>query len=565
MQDAQTARWIRDLAARASGNLANQVPWRRLIEAGPAAWDAIQPNGKRVLIATVTGGHAAIRAVEGTLAAALTLRGAEVHALLCDEVLPACLECQQNAFPEAVTFATMGPQNNLCVACYSPALRAYTDLDVTVHTLGRLLSSEARERATAEMRAVPLDQVPGFRRRDVAIGEHAMAGALRFFARGGLLDDPVHKAVLRRFLLAALLTQDAIDRLLDQTDFDAVVFNHGIYVPHGILGEVIRRRGGRVVNWAVAYRKQSFIFSHGDTYHHTLISEPVETWTGMRWSEAHEKAIVDYLKSRWTGSGDWVWFFEKPVHDLGAITASLGLDLDRPTIGLLTNVFWDAQLHYPRNVFDDMLQWILETIAWFAERPDLQLLIRVHPAEIRGTLPSRQPIVEEIAKVWPKLPANVVVVPPEADVSTYPLMLACNAALIYGTKMGTELTSMGIPVIVAGEAWIRGKGVTHDARDRAHYFELLGRLPFPGRLDAETVARARRYAYHFFFRRMIPWTFMEDRSGRWPPFMPKLDTIADLAPGRDAGLDLVCDGILDGTPFVHPAENLMLDEQGGCP
>ncbi len=48
--------------------------------------------------------------------------------------------------------------------------------------------------------------------------------------------------------------------------------------------------------------------------------------------------------------------------------------------------------------------------------------------------------------------------------STYALMSLCNSAIIYGTKMGVELTSVGLPVIVAGEAWIRNKGLTHDAR-----------------------------------------------------------------------------------------------------
>ena len=55
----------------------------------------------------------------------------------------------------------------------------------------------------------------------------------------------------------------------------SVTFNHGIYVPQGIVGAVVRRHGVRVVNWIVAYRKNSFIFSHGDTYHHTLMNEPV--------------------------------------------------------------------------------------------------------------------------------------------------------------------------------------------------------------------------------------------------------------------------------------------------
>ena len=97
----------------------------------------------------------------------------------------------------------------------------------------------------------------------------------------------------------------------------------------------------------------------------------------------------------------------------------------------------------------------------------------MHPAEISGFPPSRQPILGELRKRLPTLAPNIIVVPPESDMSTYALMSLCNAAIIYGTKMGVELTSVGLPVIVAGEAWIRNKGLTHDASTPAEYFRIL--------------------------------------------------------------------------------------------
>ena len=68
--------------------------------------------------------------------------------------------------------------------------------------------------------------------------------------------------------------------------------------------------------------------------------------------------------------------------------------------------------------------------------------------------------------------------------------------LIYGTKTGVEL-SLGIPVVVAGEAWVRGKGVTLNASSPREYFRILDRLPLGRQLDEDTVRRARMYAYHF--------------------------------------------------------------------
>src|SRR6185503_197433 len=103
-------------------------------------------------------------------------------------------------------------------------------------------------------------------------------------------------------------------------------------------------------------------------------------------------------------------------------------------------------------------------------------------AEISGFPVSRQPILSEVARCLPTLPKNVIIVPPESRQSTYALMSLCNAAIIYGTKMGVELSSVGLPVVVAGEAWIRNKGLTHDATTPEEYFRILERLPFPERL-----------------------------------------------------------------------------------
>jgi hypothetical protein len=177
----------------------------------------------------------------------------------------------------------------------------------------------------------------------------------------------------------------------------------------------------------------------------------------------------------------------------------------------------------------------------------------VHPAELTGTLPSRQPVIAEIEKAFPCLPRNVFLVRPESRISTYVAMSRCDSVIIYGTKTGVELAASGIPVIVAGEAWIRGKGVTFDAESEAAYFQLLDALPFSTALDPERRDRALRYAYHFFFRRMIPLGCVKEKNG-WPPFEVSVDDINELKPGRYRGLDVICDGILAGSPFVLRSE-----------
>ena len=145
--------------------------------------------------------------------------------------------------------------------------------------------------------------------------------------------------------------------------------------------------------------------------------------------------------------------------------------------------------------------------------------------------------------------------------STYALMSLCNSAIIYGTKMGVELTSIGLPVVVAGEAWIRNKGLTHDASTPEEYFRTLEGLPFSERLGPAQLARARRYAYHFFFNRMIPLPFIDPKAG-YPIYRLKLDRFQQLLPGASSGLDTICDGILRRRPFLHASESALAELAG---
>jgi len=526
--------------------------WRAALNADRPLWDSARKaarGGPRVLMATAIGSYAHAVTLESALAAALTFRGAEVHVLLCDGAMTACAECEASLYPNLNRFVQHGPSRDLCNDCRWPAERVYEQLGLTVHRLGDRLTPADRAEARRIATLLPFERIRCFTRDGMALGEHAYAGALRFFATGTLEDEPQAETIARRYLESALLTAFATRRLLQEVPFSSAVFTHGIYVPWGVVGEVARQAGVRVSNWNVAYRKRRFIFSHDDTYHHTLLSEPREHWEHLELSPVQERELMQYLASRREGMFDWIVFHRPSKQDPQEIAARIGLDPRRPAIGLLTNVSWDAQLHYPANAFPDMLEWLVQTCEYFATRPDLQLLIRVHPAEISGFPPSRQPILAELQKRIPNLAPNIIVVPPESGLSTYALMSLCNSAIIYGTKMGVELTSVGLPVIVAGEAWIRNKGITLDASTPDEYFQLLSRLPFADRLDASQLARARRYAYHFFFNRMIPLPFIEPKAG-YPIYRLKLERLQQLLPGASQGLDTICDGILAQTPFV---------------
>ena len=237
----------------------------------------------------------------------------------------------------------------------------------------------------------------------------------------------------------------------------------------------------------MAYRKRRFIFSHDDTYHHTLMTEPREHWEQLVLSAAQERELMQYLASRREGLFDWIVFNRPARQDPQEHRRQVGIDPSKPVIGLLTNVVVGraAALSGER----------LSEHAGMAGADMRVLRHAARPAAADPGAPGRDQRLPALAPAdarraaqrIPRLAPNIFVVPPESGMSTYALMSLCNAAIIYGTKMGVELTSVGVPMIVAGEAWIRNKGLTHDVSSPEEYIRILDRLPFakrPGRRNS---------------------------------------------------------------------------------
>jgi hypothetical protein len=473
--------------------------------------------------------------------------------VLCDGALPACEACAYVSLPVR-DFVVSGPQTQLCSGCTRVGRRATAGVPFERLPYSAFAPPETALEGASFVSSLSLDDCFTFELDDLRLGEQTRASVLRFFGKADLSDEDAETVlgVARRYAQAAITAARASEAMLRGIRPDVVVAHHGVYVPQGVLGEVCRRDAVRLVNWGTSYRDRTFIFSHGNTYHFTMLDEP-DTWSEVPLTSEQEQRLLSFLLERRRGRGDWAWVTPEAAlrvteQEHEAITTALGLDPALPTIGLLTNVLWDAQLYYAGHAFSDMLDWLSFTIEQFRDRSDVQLLIRVHPHEIKHG--NRQPVAPEIARRHRSLPSNVHVVDYDSPLNTYTLMDMCSAVLMYGTKTGVELAPFGTPVVVCGDAWIRGKGITLDVTDRDQYREVLAEITSLRRLDDATVERARRYAYHYFFRRMIPITSFA--AGALRPTVG-ISSPEELRPGRDPGLDRVLEGILEGAPFTYDA------------
>jgi hypothetical protein len=326
---------------------------------------------------------------------------------------------------------------------------------------------------------------------------------------------------------------------------------HGIYLTHGVLSDLARLKGIRVVVHEWSDRKNTFIWSHGQTTHRELLEEPNKTWEGLELNSEQDRLLDGYIDSKRYSGMDWLSHYPNPQEDWAAITRETGLSPQDNIVALFTNTMWDAQIHYKASAFPSMLDWILFTIDYALKRPDLKFVIREHPGEARIWGRPGQRIFQEVEKLISNMPPNVIWILAESNVSSYSLAAVAKASVVYGTKLGLELAVRGFPILIVGNAFVRGKGITYDVASPLEYERLLDQVPDLPCFQPDQIARARRYGYHYYFRRVsaIPLLTMENPAkGTKAKLLFK--NIEELNRGNNKVLDQICDGILNMQPFV---------------
>jgi hypothetical protein len=290
---------------------------------------------------------------------------------------------------------------------------------------------------------------------------------------------------------------------------DVVIIPNGTIQELGVVYRVARYLGIRTVTYEFGDQRQRIWLAQN--------SEVMRQETDGLWAAREGRALTpDQLErmrslfmARQRGA---LWEnFARPWQDTPAeggekARAALGLD-SRPVVLLATNVLGDS-LTLGRQVFSQsMAEWISRTVQYFSGRPDVQLIVRVHPGEV---LTHGQSMADVVKQVLPRLPEHIRLIGPKDKVNTYDIVEVADLGLVYTTTVGMEMSMFGTPVIVSGSTHYRGRGFTYDPDSWVTYFKLLGQIlakPSAFRLTRAQVESAWEYAYRFFFEypRPFPW------------------------------------------------------------
>ncbi|MCZ7548367.1 MAG: hypothetical protein M5U11_04325 [Anaerolineales bacterium] len=304
---------------------------------------------------------------------------------------------------------------------------------------------------------------------------------------------------------------------------DVVLIPNGLILEMGIVFRVARHLGIPAVTYEFNDQREQIWLAQNSSIMQQDTDYLVEARCHLPMTDAMYERLADLENAR---PGARVWGKSKRlwqyVSSQGAdeTRKTLGLD-DRPVVMLAANVLGDS-LTLGRDIFAaSMTEWITKTVQFFAARPDVQLVIRIHPGE--KLVPQAKSMGVVVREALPEIPNHIHVIGALDKVNTYDLIEIADLGLAYTTTVGLETAMNGAPVVSCGRTHYRGRGFTVDPNSWDEYFSalesVLSDLP-AHRLSDGQIAKAWNYAYRFFFEypRPFPWRLMNfwDDLEIWP-------------------------------------------------
>lgn len=539
----RVGRWAASLVRR----LRLQAALRRFLRLHARAREPIS-----TVLVWELGNFPGIVARNGLFATALKLRGQRTHTILCDGTPVACIRrgVEQPEAPE--------DWPSTCRACADTAAGIARKYSLETSWIGDYVSDAKRREFRQLSATLPLQEVLEHAHLGANVGRMAWSSLNRHM-KGLLVDEaaltPEQESILRKYLYAALVNVHAANEATRTIMPASVLTSHGVYVDYAPAMSIAFQKGIPAVSWSSAYADGYHYFTVPKGANQLLLQgvSDDELWkqrAATPLTAAEEARLEAFLRHRYFRAGARDINVVSAPEDRETLRRKIGLRPGKPVFCVFPHVNWDACFDMSSMIYPTANDWTLQTIRRLIGNTEADWIIRIHPGELTdGSVLSTGDIIKA---EFPALPDHVKVLWADSDINSYGLyQLIDGGVTIFGT-VGVELSAMGKPVVLAGQAHYGAKGFTIDAGSPADYCAILDRVASIAPLSAEQTALARRYAYWYFVQRQIPVRAIDLKQGHWGDL--NLDRIDTLLPGRDAIMDAVCRNIVEGRDFVLPSD-----------
>ena len=403
--------------------------------------------------------------IDKSLALALQIKGVEVVPIYCDSIQH--VECN-------FIGGEWGNFSRDCKNCKKTSENLWQNNPNKPLKFSEYLDGTDIEKINSEVSALSLEQSLAYNKLNIPFGSIAKDILVNNYLVATLTLIKNHEFLLKEHLKNLLMLNIVYENILDEQKPDRVISNDSFYGMWKVLQFHCQRRDIPFYShWAVTKNRAAFAYNDA-----AMNLDLKKSW--FNFSKISLTDEDDVRINKWlTGDRGLVLDITKlGGHEHIDIPINT-IDPDKLTIILAANVIWDLAALNKQILFSDMNEWITETIGWFAEKDDIQLIIRPHPLETSPIIPNtKETVAEIIASKGIKLTENVILLKPDVKMTFQELMNKCNVRgiLVHTATVGFEYACIGLPVITTAKSPYRGFGFTIDPVNRGDYFSQIESL-----------------------------------------------------------------------------------------
>jgi len=424
---------------------------------------------------------------EALVAEALAQSGHEVVYVTCGESLQAdCVAMRASGLDYR---ASIEQRQAVCSRCNANAGILRKRVGLAGYDMAAMLRAEDKSRVEEIVSGIGDADFLGLEIDGVPVGRYALYELLLHRKKGDLRLTADEWPEYRAALKSALTALFAGRRILDSEQPDRLVTYNSLYAVNRVLSRLAELRniapyflhaGGNL-----SRRLQSLMI--GRDYTFRFVKSLVAEWPRFRHRPCPPE-LIEQITAHFLVlfSGQSVFGYSSAAdsgnvdlkakygirEDQRLLVATMSSPDERfaaQTIGALPP---DEGLLFPTQ-----LEWIQALVTFVSSRPDLFLLIRVHPREFPNKREGvRSQHAELLTRAFAMLPANTRVNWPSDGVALYDLANYTDVFLNSWSSAGKEMALLGIPVVAyAPDLMFYPSDLNYVGTTEAQFFATIDR------------------------------------------------------------------------------------------
>ncbi|MDA8964592.1 hypothetical protein N9H09_00260 [bacterium] len=349
-----------------------------------------------------------------------------------------------------------------------------------------------------------LDALLTYRYDNIELGE-AVHGTLCRYYQSTKFDEDAER-IARKMLITTLGNYLYMRKMCKKNNYKYIMFSHGINISWQPVADFCRREGKQFIVYDRGKTKDHANFNVNQSSPDWSFDSAWERFRERQLSKMEKDKVAEYLKEREHQKNDvYAYNFSGKRGGADEEKSRLGIPLERKCVTIFTNLIWDAANVSRDIAFPSAFECVVETIKYFRERKDVQVVLRCHPAEmVLGTDERYSDKVREYFRG--DLPCNVTLIEPEDDVNSFSVIDISDVGVVNTSTVGLEIAMLGKPSIIISETHYRKKGFTVDVEDERSYFsEIESALKRPCiPIGKQELAKKYFYMMMFLYQKKMP-------------------------------------------------------------